>query len=164
MELASVKIDQGKPSPDIGEQAAREAVVFWVEADPERYLAEHQARFGDVLNADDAATLFPEYNDDPATYRVVVHPAARWIKGGALPAGAGHILSGKRPRRIHSGRQCGGEKHRDFVQRGLDGEYRAGRIPEGVYGRVKGAEPQAGEDRGDPNRGRNESPAGAEEG
>lgn len=46
----------------------------------------------------------------------------------------------------------------------LDAEYRAGRIPDVIYRRVKGAEPQAGEDRGDPNRGRNESPAGAEEG
>jgi hypothetical protein len=45
-----------------------------------------------------------------------------------------------------------------------DAEYRAGRIPEVVYRRVKGAEPQAGEDRGDANRGRHESPAGTEEG
>jgi hypothetical protein len=45
-ELASVKIDQGKPLPDSGEQAVREAVVSRVEADPERCLAEHQERFG----------------------------------------------------------------------------------------------------------------------
>jgi hypothetical protein len=31
-----------------------------------------------VLNADNAATLLPEYNADPAAYRAV-HPAATWI-------------------------------------------------------------------------------------
>src|SRR5579863_4173890 len=80
MKLASVKIDQGEPLPNSGEQAVRAAVVFRVEADPEHYLDEHQQRFGNVLNADDAATLFPEYNEDPATNRVAVHPAARWIR------------------------------------------------------------------------------------
>lgn len=79
-ELASVKIDQGKRLPDSGDQAVREAIVLRVEADPERYLAEHLERFGNVLNADDAATLFSEYNEDPPTYRVAVHPAARWIR------------------------------------------------------------------------------------
>jgi hypothetical protein len=75
-----VKIEQGKPLPEIGEQAVREAVVFRVEADPERDLSEHEKRFGNVLNAGDAATLFPEYNEAPATDRVAVHPAARWIR------------------------------------------------------------------------------------
>jgi hypothetical protein len=89
-----VKIEQGKPLPEIGEQAVREAVVFRVEADPERDLSEHEKRFGNVLNAGDAATLFPEYNEAPATYRVAVHPAARWIRDErfrrALASGSPH--------------------------------------------------------------------------
>jgi hypothetical protein len=43
---------------------------------PEPYLAEYASKFGNVLNADDAATLFDEYNQDRAAYRVAVHPAA----------------------------------------------------------------------------------------
>lgn len=283
-----MKIEQGKPLPEIGEQAVREAVIFRVEADPERHLAEHKKRFGNVLNADDAATLFPEYNEDPATYRVAVHPAARWIRderfrralatcspdkervvftaGGNAAgkstaisfSGAGenftaaildstfsnheHALSlvkqalraGKRISILYVNRPLddalaamlnrarvegrlvtlhqlinsqrgaaetvralwetfadnpdftfhlfdnavdgfreGGidlakpahyTETRKVLDEILDAEYRAGRIPEVVYRRVKGAEPQAGEDRGDPNRGWHESPAGAEEG
>jgi hypothetical protein len=49
-------------------------------ANPEPYLAEYTSEFAYVLNADDAATLFDEYNQDPATYRVAVHPAATWIR------------------------------------------------------------------------------------
>jgi hypothetical protein len=49
-------------------------------ANPEPYLAEYTSRFGNVLNADDAATLFDEYNQDRAKYRVAVHPAATWIR------------------------------------------------------------------------------------
>ncbi|MGD1070054.1 MAG: hypothetical protein ABSB15_07925 [Bryobacteraceae bacterium] len=37
-------------------------------------------RFGNLLNADNAATLFAEYNEDPARYRVAVHLAAQWIR------------------------------------------------------------------------------------
>jgi hypothetical protein len=55
-------------------------VVSRVEADPERYLSEYNRRFGNVLNADNAATLFPEYTENPARYRVAVHPAAQWIR------------------------------------------------------------------------------------
>lgn len=33
-----------------------------------------------MLNADDAATLFEEYNQDREKYRVAVHPAATWIR------------------------------------------------------------------------------------
>jgi hypothetical protein len=47
---------------------------------PEYYLAEYKARFGNILNADDAATLFDEYNQDRAKYREAVHPAATWIR------------------------------------------------------------------------------------
>jgi hypothetical protein len=66
--------------PDAAEQAVREAVMSQVEADQEYYLFEYARRFGNVLNADNAATLFAEYNEDPARYRVAVHPAAQWIR------------------------------------------------------------------------------------
>ena len=69
-----------RPLPDAGEQAVRVAVMSRVEADPEYYLAEYTRRFGNVLNADNAATLFAQYNDDPARFRVAVHPAAQWIR------------------------------------------------------------------------------------
>ena len=58
----------------------REETLQKVRANPERYLAEYTNRFGSVLNADDAATLFNEYNQDPAKYRIAVHPAATWIR------------------------------------------------------------------------------------
>jgi hypothetical protein len=58
----------------------RETVLGKLLGDPERYLSEYAARFGNVLNADDAATLFDEYNADRARYRVAVHPSATWIR------------------------------------------------------------------------------------
>lgn len=67
-------------SPDPGEQAVSRAILSKLEADPGHYLAEYTRKFGNVLNADSAATLFPEYNEDPARYRVAVHPAAQWIR------------------------------------------------------------------------------------
>jgi hypothetical protein len=48
------------------------------------YLDEYTKRFGNVLNADDAATLFDEYNRDPAKYRVAIHPTATWIRDELL--------------------------------------------------------------------------------
>ena len=69
-----------KPLPDAWEQAVRETVMSRVEADPEYYLAGYTRRFGNVLNADNAATLFGEYDEDLARYRVAVHPAAQWIR------------------------------------------------------------------------------------
>jgi hypothetical protein len=69
-----VKIERLKPLPDAGEQAIRITVVAQVEANPKYYLSEYLRRFGNVLNADNAATLFPEYNADPAAYRAAVHP------------------------------------------------------------------------------------------
>jgi hypothetical protein len=73
-------VEQIKPLPDADEQAMRKAVVSEVESDPRRYLAEYTQRFGNVLNADNAATLFAGYNENPAKYRVAVHPAAQWIR------------------------------------------------------------------------------------
>ena len=59
----------------VGEETLRK-----LRANPELYLAEYSSKFGNVLNADDAATLFDEYNEDRAKYRVAVHPAATWIR------------------------------------------------------------------------------------
>ncbi len=283
-----VKIERGKPLPDRAEQAVREAVILRVETDSDHYLFEYQRRFGNILNADDAAALFPEYNQDPARYRFAVHPAAQWIRdelfrralavnspdrdrvvftagGNAAGKSTAISFSGARENStaaildstfsnhehafslVEQARRAGKRISILYVnrplddaltamldrarvegrlvtlnqlidsQRGaaetvhalwesdsddpdftfhffdnapdgfregsvdlakpapytetrkvldeiLDAEYRAGRIPGVVYRRVKGAEPQAGEDRGDPNRGRNESLAGAEEG
>ena len=58
----------------------REETLRKLREDAEHYLAEYTARFGNVLNADEAATLFDEYNQDRAKYREAVHPAATWIR------------------------------------------------------------------------------------
>jgi len=75
-----VNIARQPPLRDADEEAARAAIIAKLEADPGRYLSEYTHRFGNVLNADSAATLFPEYNESPAKYRVAVHPAAQWIR------------------------------------------------------------------------------------
>ena len=62
------------------ELRVREETQRKLRENPEAYLAEYTSKFGSVLNADDAATLFDEYNQDPAKYRVAVHPAATWIR------------------------------------------------------------------------------------
>jgi hypothetical protein len=64
------------------ELRVREETQRKLRENPEAYLAEYTSKFGSVLNADDAATLFDEYNQDPAKYRVAVHPAATWIRAG----------------------------------------------------------------------------------
>jgi hypothetical protein len=68
---------QGK---EADESQVREQTLAELRANPEHYLAAYTARFGNVLNADDAATLFEAYNQDRAKYRVAVHPAATWIR------------------------------------------------------------------------------------
>jgi hypothetical protein len=65
---------------DPDELRVREETLRDLRANPEPYLAEYSSKFANVLNADDAATLFDEYNQDPAKYRVAVHPAATWIR------------------------------------------------------------------------------------
>ena len=75
-----MKIAKALPLADAGEEAVRAVIVSKLEADPEWHLTEYARRFGNVLNADNAATLFAEYNESPATYRVAVHPAAQWIR------------------------------------------------------------------------------------
>ena len=62
------------------ELRVREETSRKLRTNPEPYLAQYSSRFGNVLNADDAATLFDEYNVDRAKYRVAVHPAATWIR------------------------------------------------------------------------------------
>ena len=66
--------------PDPEAQAAWESMPGELRAAPEHYLAEYARRFGNVLNADDAATLFDLYNQDRARFQVAVHPAATWIR------------------------------------------------------------------------------------
>jgi hypothetical protein len=87
-------------SCDPDEQRVREAVLQRLSADPETYLGRYIERFGNVLNADDAATLFDEYNQDRAKYRVAVHPAAVWIRDELFrralreraPEGKNHVV------------------------------------------------------------------------
>jgi Zeta toxin len=62
------------------ELRVREETLRKLRANPELYLAEYTSRFANVLNADDAATQFDEYTQDPLKYRVAVHPAATWIR------------------------------------------------------------------------------------
>jgi hypothetical protein len=54
-----------------------------VRSSGENLLNEYQQRFGNVLNADNAAELFPDYAqslESRAKYRVAVHPAAQWVR------------------------------------------------------------------------------------
>ncbi len=75
-----VKITFAPPLPDADEEATRAIILRRLEANPEEFLSEYTRQFGNVLNADSAATLFSEYNSNPAKYRVAVHPAAQWIR------------------------------------------------------------------------------------
>jgi hypothetical protein len=63
---------------DADEQRTRETIYKKLADNPERFLAEYTERFGDVLNADNAATLFEDYGADRAKHREAVHPAATW--------------------------------------------------------------------------------------
>jgi UDP-N-acetylmuramoylalanine--D-glutamate ligase len=54
-----------------------------VQDDPEGLIGEYTRRFGRVLNADNAAELFPEYAASLASraqLRQAVHPAAQWVR------------------------------------------------------------------------------------
>lgn len=68
------------PMGDAGEQTARGEILTSLEADPEGHLSRYTAQHGNVLNADNAATLFPQYQADPAKFRVAAHPAASWVR------------------------------------------------------------------------------------
>ena len=65
---------------DPEELRVREETLRKLRENPEGYLAEYTGKFGNVLNADDAATLFDEYNRDRAKFRVALHLAATWIR------------------------------------------------------------------------------------
>ena len=58
----------------------KESFLKTLHDDPEGHYAEYTRRFGNVLNADNAATLFDEYNADPAVNRVPVHTAASEVR------------------------------------------------------------------------------------
>jgi hypothetical protein len=72
------------PLSDPEAQQVRDYSLAALNADPEPWLAAYTATFGNILNADDAATLFPQYNQNRARYRVAIHPAATWIRDEAL--------------------------------------------------------------------------------
>jgi GT2 family glycosyltransferase len=64
-------------------QDVRASVLSALARNREGFLAEYGRRFGCVLNADNAAELFPEYSatlETRARFRVAVHPAAQWIR------------------------------------------------------------------------------------
>lgn len=50
-----------------------------VEADPDAAMAEYHKRFGNVLNADNAKELSPDYLKDRATAAPAVHETASWL-------------------------------------------------------------------------------------
>jgi hypothetical protein len=79
-ELIIPRIGDFSVLTDADAQSVRTSVFEKLAADSARYLSEYSERFENVLNADDAATLFGEYNADRARYRVAVHPAATWVR------------------------------------------------------------------------------------
>lgn len=61
----------------------RAAALAALDRRREEFLTEYTLRFGNALNADSAAELFPEYSaslESRARFRVAVHPAAQWIR------------------------------------------------------------------------------------
>jgi len=70
-------------SASINAQDVRASALNALDRQREEFLAEYVRRFGNVLNADNAAELFPEYAaslESRARFRVAVHPAAQWIR------------------------------------------------------------------------------------
>jgi hypothetical protein len=63
--------------------AARDRALQQVAERPEELLTAYTQRFGNVLNADNAAELFPDYAASPDSrtqFRAAVHPAAQRIR------------------------------------------------------------------------------------
>ena len=79
-ELIIPRIESFSVLADADAQRVRAITLDKLAADSARYLSEYSTRFENVLNADDAATLFEEYNADRARFRVAVHPAATWVR------------------------------------------------------------------------------------
>jgi hypothetical protein len=88
-ELIIPRVDDFAALADAEAQMVRTTVLDKLAADSARYLSEYSERFENVLNADDAATLFGEYNADRARYRVAVHPAATWVRDEFVSTGPG---------------------------------------------------------------------------
>lgn len=71
---AEGKMPESKPAP------TKESFLKTLHDDTEGHHNEYTRRFGNVLNADNAATLFDDYTADPAANRVPVHEAASEIR------------------------------------------------------------------------------------
>jgi hypothetical protein len=63
-QTSAIRIQSGRALLDPADQAVRDNAISQVEMDWDRLLSEYTERFGNVLNADNAAKLFPEYNRD----------------------------------------------------------------------------------------------------
>jgi UDP-N-acetylmuramoylalanine--D-glutamate ligase len=71
------------PFPGPNAAQVRANALRLVQEDPAGLLQEYTRRFGKVLNADNAAELFPEYAASLASrarFRPAVHPAAQWVR------------------------------------------------------------------------------------
>jgi hypothetical protein len=97
-ELIIPRIDDFAVLADADAQRVRMTVLDKLAADSARYLSEYSERFENVLNADDAATLFEEYNSDRARYRVAVHPAATWVRDELFRRALTEVPVGRRAR------------------------------------------------------------------
>ena len=94
---------------DPDEKRVRQEVLEELEDDPKRYLAQYSERFGNVLNADDAATLF----DGRRPSRCNLDP------GRAIPASVGD--GGPRreeSRPVHRWQQRRRKNHGHLVSQG----------------------------------------------
>ncbi len=68
---------------DLSAAEVRASALRRTQEDPAGLLKEYSRRFGSVLNADNAAELFPEYAASRASrarFRPAVHPAAQWVR------------------------------------------------------------------------------------
>jgi hypothetical protein len=52
--------------------AVQEAVIARLRANPQGFVDEYRARFGDEFNPDNGAELFSEYRENRGTYRIAV--------------------------------------------------------------------------------------------
>ena len=99
--MNELEIPQSSAYPPLADpeaQRVRVAVLDELVANSERHLGEYTNRFLNVLNADDAATLFDEYNCDRAKYRVAVHPAATWIRDKLFRRALAEFVPGRKAR------------------------------------------------------------------
>ncbi len=79
--MAEHDMDSRSHGPDAA--AVRANALRRIEQEGEALLQDYIHRFGNVLNADNAAELFPEYAASLASralFRPAVHPAAQWVR------------------------------------------------------------------------------------